>query len=50
MVERAVATIKDIDLRVVQCRVAMRVLFAILGAHELSPRLVRTGTQGKYKL
>jgi hypothetical protein len=30
VIERAVATIKNIDLRVVQFRVAMRVLFAIL--------------------
>lgn len=30
VIERAVAAIKNIDFRVVQCRVAMRILFAIL--------------------
>ena len=37
VVERAVTTVKDVDLRVVQSRVAMRVLFAILRTHKLGP-------------
>lgn len=38
--ESAVATVEDIDLRVVKCWIAMRVFLAILRAHELSPECV----------
>lgn len=48
VVEGAVATVKDVDLGVVQRRIAMRVLFAILRAHKLSPGFVRTETRMKY--
>lgn len=41
VVEGAVATIEDVDLRVVQCRIAVRILLAILGAHKLGPDIVR---------
>ena len=37
VVEGAVAAVKDVHLRVVQFRVAMCVLLAVLRAYELSP-------------
>ena len=39
----AVTTVEDVDLRVVQLRVAMRILLAILRAHELGPIFVSGG-------
>lgn len=37
VVERAVAAVKNVDLRVVQFRVAMCILLAVLRTYELSP-------------